>query len=406
MWVRFRVGGCGEGSPDVSDNVRLGRVAGFPVAVSWSVLVIVGLFTWSLASYSLPGDAPGHPPAAYWLAGFAGALLLLASLLAHELAHALVARRTGIEVKGITLWLFGGVASLGGEARNPGADFRIAAVGPATSLGLAATSAATAAALDALGVAHILVSVTWWLAGANLVLGLFNLIPGAPLDGGRILRAYLWRRHGDQTRAAIGAARAGQAVGVALIGLGLFQLFTGAGIGGLWTAFVGWFLLSAARAEQAGVTTRHLLHGVRVRDVMSTDPHTGPSWFTVDEFIQRYVLGDRHSAYPVRSFDGNVEGLVTLAQLRAVPPDARTGTRVREVAIPLARVPTATPMEPLVDLLQRLSPLSGGRALVFTDNRLVGIVTQTDIARAVELRALGTPASPRKVTGAGHHDPV
>jgi Zn-dependent protease/predicted transcriptional regulator len=390
----------------MGDNVRLGRVAGFPVSVSWSVLVIVGLFTWSLASYSLPDAAPGHRPAAYWLAGFAGALLLLASLLAHELAHAVVARRAGIEVKGITLWLFGGVASLGGEARNPGVDFRIAAVGPATSLGLAAASAGIAAALDALGVAHILVSVVWWLAGTNLVLGLFNLIPGAPLDGGRILRAYLWRRHGDRTRAAVGAARVGQMVGYALIGVGVFQLFTGAGIGGLWTAFIGWFLLSAARAEQAGVTTRHLLQGVRVRDVMSTDVHTGPSWFTIDEFVQRYVLGDRHSAYPVQSFDGSVEGLVTLAQLRAVPPDARTGTRVRDVAIPLARVPTATPTEPLVELLQRLSPQSGGRALVFTDGRLVGIVTQADIAQAVELRALATPASPRMVTGTGHGDPV
>ena len=293
----------------MSDNIRLGRVAGFPVAVSWSVLVILALFTWSLASYSLPDAAPGHLSTTYWLAGFGGALLLLASLLAHELAHAVVARHSGLEVKGVTLWLFGGVASLGGEATKPGADFRIAAVGPATSLALAAVSAGIAAGLDTLGVAHILVAVAWWLAGANLLLGLFNLIPGAPLDGGRILRAYLWRRHGDQARATIGAARAGQVVGYMLTGLGLFQLFTGAGIGGLWLAFIGWFVLSAARAEQASVTTRQHLDGVRVGDVMSTDPHTGPAWFTVDDFIQRYVLGDRHSAYPVEGFDGAVEGL-------------------------------------------------------------------------------------------------
>lgn len=372
----------------MNNGIRLGRVAGFPVSVSPSVVLLLALFTWSLASYSLPGVAPDHPQAAYWLAGLAGALLLLASLLAHELAHAALARRAGLEVKGVTLWLFGGVASLGGEARSPGTDFRIAAVGPATSLTLAAVFAGVATGLDALGTAHLLVSLARWLAGANLLLGLFNLIPGAPLDGGRILRAYLWHRRGDRVRATVDAARAGKLLGYALIGFGVFQLFVGAGIGGLWTAFIGWFLLTAARAEQATVTTRHLLDGVRVDDVMGRDPHTGPAWLTVDEFIQRHVLGDRHSAYPTVGFDGNVEGLVTLAQLGAVPPDARAGTRVRSVATPLAHIPTAAPTEPLVQLLDRLSPLSGGRALVFDAGRLVGIITPTDITRAMERGAL------------------
>lgn len=162
-----------------------------------------------------------------------GAALLFVSLLAHELAHAFMARRQGIEVKGLTLWLFGGVASLGREPATPGADFRVAVVGPATSLALAGGFGAIAAGLQFLGVAHLLVSVGGWLAGTNLLLGVFNLIPGAPLDGGRLLRSFLWRRRGDRVSAAISATKAGRAVGFGLIGLGLAQFVVGAGVGGL-----------------------------------------------------------------------------------------------------------------------------------------------------------------------------
>src|SRR5262249_44939160 len=162
-----------------------------------------------------------------WLAGLCGAVVLLASLLAHELAHALVARRAGVPVSGVTLWLFGGVTTLGGEAKTARTDFRIAGSGPATSLALAAVFGAVAAGLGTLGVSHIVVGVAWWLSGINLLLGVFNLLPGAPLDGGQIVRAYLWRRHGDKVRAAIGAARAGRIVAFILIALGLLQFLVG-----------------------------------------------------------------------------------------------------------------------------------------------------------------------------------
>ncbi|MDX8034841.1 site-2 protease family protein [Lentzea sp. BCCO 10_0856] len=370
----------------MGDDIQLGRLAGFPLRVNWSVLVVLWLFTWSLAGHTLPVDAPGHPTATYWLAGLAGAVVFLGSILTHELAHALVARRSGVEVKGLTLWMFGGIASFGSEAKTPRDDFRIAAAGPATSLILAAVFAGVAIGLDAFGVAHIVVGVAWWLAGINLLLGLFNLLPGAPLDGGRVLRAYLWHRHGDVTRAALGATRAGRVLAFGLIALGLVEFLAGYGLGGLWMVFIGWFLLTAARAEEAQVLTRQALAGIRVADVMSTDPHTGPGWLTVDAFIERYVLGDRHSAYPVEGPDGGIDGLITLAQLRAVPSVERATTRVRDVAIPLADVPTATPDQPLTGLLEHLSPDTGGRALIFDDGRLVGIITPTDIARTIDIR--------------------
>lgn len=378
----------------MGEDFRLGRIAGFPLRVNWSVLVILWLFTWSLAAFTLPAEAPGHTTATYWLAGASAAVVLLGSILAHELAHAVVARRAGVEVKSVTLWLFGGVASFGSEAKTPGADFRIAAVGPATSLVLAGVFAGIAAGLNTLGIAHIVVTVAWWLATINLLLGLFNLLPGAPLDGGRVLRAYLWHRHGDATRAALGATRAGRVLAFALIGLGLVEFLTGYGVSGLWLVFVGWFLFTAARGEETQVLTRQALSGVRVRDVMSPGPHTGPGWFTVDAFVERYVLGQRYSAYPVEGFDGHITGLITLAQLRAVPPLDRATTRVADVAIPLARVPTATPDQPLTELMEHLSPDTGGRALVFDAGKLVGIVTPTDIARMIEVKGLHT---------VGHH---
>lgn len=386
----------------MSEDIRLGRIAGFPVAMNWSVLVILWLLTWSLAEGSLPHAAPGHAPGTYWVAGLAGAALFFGSLLAHELAHAVVARRAGVEVKGITLWLFGGVASLGGEAPTPRADFRIAAAGPATSLGLAAGFGLVAVSLNTVGAAHIVVAVAGWLAGINLLLGVFNLVPGAPLDGGRVLRAFLWRRHGDRARAAVSAAHAGRIVGYGLIGLGLLEFLVGAGIGGLWLVFIGWFILSAARAEQADVVARHVLRGVRVADVMSRSPQVAPGWITVEEFVERYLLGSRHSAYPVEGFDGRVHGLVTLAQLRAVQPHERASARVIDVAMPLNDVPSASPDEPLVVLLERLSSAAGGRALVFDGAELVGILTPADIARAIDVRTLGgTPSSPSVPTSAG-----
>jgi Zn-dependent protease len=371
----------------MGEAIRIGRVAGIPLSIHWSVLVILWLFTWSLASI-LPGSAPGHSALTYWLAGLAGAMALLASLLAHELMHAVVARRAGIGVPGVTLWLFGGVTRLGGEASTPRSDFRIAASGPAVSLGLAAVIAGLAAALDALGGARLVVGVAWWLAGINLVLGLFNLLPGAPLDGGRILRAYLWHRHGDRVRAAVGAARGGRVLAFILIAFGLLEFLLGSVVGGVWMAFIGWFVLSAAREEEDHVLTGQVLAGIPVASVMTADPHTVPGGITVADFVRDYLLSDRHSAYPVATATGSTVGLITLSQLRRVPPAERAAVLVQDAAIPMDRVPTAAPGEPLTALLERLTPLTGDRALVLDAGHVVGIVTARDITRLIDVRRL------------------
>ncbi len=374
------------------DAIPLGRIAGFPVSVHWSVLVILWLFTWSLASGWLPGDVKGYSHAAYWLAGACGALVLLASLLAHELAHAVVARRVGVAVGSVTLWLFGGVTTLGGEAKTPKAAFRIAIAGPVTSLVLAAVFGGLAVALQTVHAAAIAVSVARWLFVINLLLGLFNLLPGAPLDGGRVLRAFLWRRHGDSVRASIGAAHAGRVLAFILIALGLAEFVAGGLVGGVWLAFIGWFIFAASREEEHRVTTQQVFAGVRVAEAMTARPHTAPAWITVDDFIQHYVLGDRHSAYPVADPDGSIVGLVTLTQLRDVGPARRAATRVGDIALPLSAVPTAAPQEPLTALLERMSAAGPrSRALVFEGGQVVGIVTPTDLARLIDVYRLAHP---------------
>ncbi|MBV8348618.1 MAG: site-2 protease family protein, partial [Mycolicibacterium sp.] len=321
--------------------------------------------------------------------GVIGAVLLLASLLAHELTHAVVARRAGMKVSSVTLWMFGGVTRIEGDVKNPRTEFWIAFSGPLTSLLLAVLFAGVAEGLHAGAAAPLAAAVAWWLSGLNLLLGLFNLLPGAPLDGRRILQSILWRKYGDKTRAAIGAARAGQVLAFCLIALGLLELVTRSDVvSGVWLAFIGWYLLIVARQEEAAVLSQQALTGVRVADVMSANPRTAPGWISVADFIENYLLGDRHSAYPVEAPDGSVTGLITLSQLRGVAPSRRSSTLVRDVAVPLDRVATASPDEPVTALLQRVPSITDGRVLVVDRGRVVGIITPADIAKVIETREL------------------
>jgi Zn-dependent protease len=319
------------------------------------------------------------------------------SLLAHELTHAIVARRAGIPVSEVTLWLFGGVTRLGGEAQTAGTEFRIAVSGPATSLALAGVFASMAEAFRHMGVVNVAVGVAWWLSGINLLLGLFNLLPGAPLDGGRVLSAYLWRRHGDKVRGEVGATRGGRIVGYVLIALGLLEFMVASIVTGIWTVFIGWFLLMAAHGEERRILTRQTLAGVRVADAMTAHLHTAPGWITVEDFIESYVLGDRHSAYPVEGDGGAIVGLITLAQLRQVAPGDRRTTLVRDAAMPMDRVVSAAPHERLTALLERLAPSGASRALVVDGGQVVGIVTASDISRLIDVRTLAEPKGADRV---------
>ncbi|MEN3310223.1 MAG: hypothetical protein V7603_6425 [Micromonosporaceae bacterium] len=362
-------------------SLRVGTVAGVPVAVNWSVLIIFALLAVGLSGSRFPHAYPGQPGWAYAVAGIGAAVVFLLGLLAHEVSHALVAIRNGLPVRRITLWMFGGVAELQGEAASPGAELRIAGVGPLVSLLIGVVFGAVAAGIALAGHRGLVLGAVAWLGGINVALAVFNVLPAAPLDGGRLLRAALWKWRGDRTWATVVAARAGRGLGWLLIALGLWQFLAGAGFSGLWFALIGWFLLGAATAEERQAGAAAALAGVRVSDVMSTQPQTVPPDVSVTEFIDRYLLAFRHTAFPLTE-DSRPIGLVTLDRVRQIPASRRGTTRLRDVACRPDELTLTTPDEPLADLLPRLGQCADGRALVVSDDHLVGIVSPSDISRA------------------------
>ncbi|MFD1659260.1 site-2 protease family protein [Streptomyces caeni] len=368
----------------MKETLSLGRIAGIRVGLNWSVLVIVALVAVVLADGRLPTVHPGHSAWVYWALALLTAVVFLASLLAHELAHAVVARRNGVEVDGITLWMLGGAARLHTEAPTPGAELRIAAVGPLTSAVAGGLFAGLAVWLDALHVSGLLVESVAWLAAINIVLAVFNALPAAPLDGGRLLRAFLWYRTGDRLRATRGASAAGRALGWFMVVTGFAAVLFAGNLSGMWAALIGWFLIVTATAEARQAELRGVLKGVPVSRVMTPDPVTVPETMTAGRFLGQAPFDRyRHSAFPVVTPDGGVAGLVTLGIVNQVPAEARSSTTMGDVMRPLPEVETTAPGDMVVDLVPRLQESRERRALVLDGGRLVGIVTLADISRVV-----------------------
>ncbi|MFJ9012681.1 site-2 protease family protein [Streptomyces canus] len=360
----------------------LGRIAGVRVGVHWSVLFIFGIIALGLSQGHLPDTYPGRAWAVYWAAGLCTAVVFFASLLAHELAHAVVARHNGVEVDDIVLWLLGGAARLKTEASSPGVELRIAGVGPLVSLLLGGLFTLGAWLLDLASASGIVVEMVAWLAGINVLLALFNALPAAPLDGGRLLRAFLWWRTGDRLRATAGATAAGRGLGWLLVVLGLIAFMRTGAFGGLWLALIGWFLIAAATAEGRQAQLRGVLAGVPVRDAMTSDPFTVPADTTVAAFLTSTRYRYRHAAFPV-THDGAPFGLVTLDSARKVPPAEAHAVTVREVMVPLSQTTVVGPDGPLADLLPRMEPGAEHRVLVVDHGRLVGILSLSDVSRTV-----------------------
>jgi Zn-dependent protease/CBS domain-containing protein len=377
----------------MSETFRLGRILGVRVGVNWSVLIIFGLIVVGLAAGRFPFLYPDRPAGAYLVAGLFAGLVFFASLLAHELAHAVVARRNGVGVEAITLWLFGGVAKLEGEPDTPGADFRVAAVGPGLSLALAVVFALAATALAGLGVDALVVGSVAWLAIINFVLAVFNLVPAAPLDGGRILRAAIWWRTGDRLRAAVGASRAGWVFGWALVVLGVAAALGGLGPAGLWLALIGWFIATAARNEEQYARMSGALGHLRVGELMTGEPTVVPADVDVQHFIDDWVFTHRYSTFPVVDRLGNPVGLVTLARVKQVPAAHRVTTPVSSVAAPLSSVAVVAPTDRVTDVLPRMSGGAEGRALVIDGGRLVGLLSPTDVTHRLQLADAGVGAA-------------
>ena len=361
----------------------LGRISGIRIGVNWSVLVIVALLAYGLAAGEFPAAAPRRPVAEYVVAGLVTAVAYMASLLAHELAHSLVARRNGLQVEDITLWLLGGVSRLQGEVADPGAEIRVAGVGPLVSLVLGVAFLLVAWLVHMSGAAGLVVAALAWLGGINVILAVFNVIPAAPLDGGRLLRAVLWQITKDRYKSEIWSARSGQVFGWALVVVAAYLVLVRREYNWLWFALLGWFLISAATAESQQAMLQSRLRTVAVREIMTPSPVTVPASATVAQFLNDYLPWHRHTAFPVVA-DGQTVGLVTVHRISQVPAGERDRTTLRDAACPLSEVARATPDEPVADVLPRLNECSERRALVFANGDLAGIVSPADISRALE----------------------
>ena len=376
-------------------SVRIGRLAGIPIGINPLWLVIVALITWSLGSSYYPDEVSGIAPVAAYGLGLASALLLFASIVLHELGHAVVARRNGVTIEGIDLWLLGGVAKLGGEPHEPGDELRYAAAGPAVTLLIAAVFAIVLIALPAAtpDAVQALVSYQFLI---NVVILVFNLLPAFPLDGGRILRAAVWARVRDLARATAIAASVGRGFAYLFIGLGLLAAVAG-GIGGLWLTVIGVFLLFAGNAEESHQRVRVVLSGHRAGELMTYPAVLMPAAATIEEAVQ--ILGHhRYRAFPVVDGD-RVLGLITIDRVEALPASRRSSTLVRDLVDTDPDLFTTEDAD-VADLVERPAFGRIGRMVVRTDRGGVGILSITEVQRALRAMSLARPGPDSNVAAA------
>jgi len=367
----------------MNGNLTLGRLGGVQVRIHWSWLVVFALIVWSLAATVFPSQNPELSDGVHLAMAVAAALVFFASVLLHELGHAWQARRDGLEIDGITLWLFGGVAQFKGAFPNPGAEFRIAIAGPLVTVVLSGGFALLALA----GLPSAVDGVAAWLGYINLTLLVFNLIPALPLDGGRVLRAALWRARGDLGWATRVAAHVGMGFGYLFIALGVLMFIVEGSFSGAWLAFIGWFLLQAATAEARYVATEQALAGLRVRDLMVRNPVVVDPDITVGRFMDEVASSRRFTTYPVVDRGGRPIGLLAFSSVAAVPRSEWDTRRVRDTMIALDQVPLLAESTSAVDALADLSSRPGqNRGLVVNNGDLDGLLSITDLARALEAR--------------------
>ena len=364
-------------------SLHLGKIAGINIEVNASWLIIFVLLTVSLATSWFPATVPHLSVGLYFVLGALASILLFAAVLAHELAHSLVARARGLPVKSITLFVFGGVSDLEREPQSAGVEFQMALVGPVTSLVIGAIAWPIGNALRA--TIPVLAALLEYVGLANLLLGAFNLIPGFPLDGGRVLRSIIWQATGNLRTATRWAARVGQVIAYLFILGGIWLLFGGDVVDGLWLGFIGWFLSSAAQAETTQVETAAVFGGITVGAVMSPVSLSVSPSMTLQQVVEDYLLPHGLRAVPVTELDRLV-GLVTLRDIRHVSRDRWAEVTVSAVMIPLDRLHVVRPAQPLAEALPLMVDHDVNQLPVVEDGRLVGMLSRDAMLRLVQVR--------------------
>ena len=364
-------------------SIKLGRIWGIPIGLHSSWFLVFGLVTWSLAAGYFPGEYPATPVIVHWLLAAATSVLFFGSVLLHELGHTLLALRNGIPVRSINLFLFGGVAQIAREPSTAGAELRIAIAGPLTSLGLAAMFGG----VWTLGQDNpYLAAPTVWLARINFSLALFNLIPGFPLDGGRVLRALVWQLTGSFDRASQVAVFTGELIAFGFITVGLFTIFEGSFFNGLWLVFIGWFLQNAAAASQAQANLQRSLGGVTAAHLMSREYSQVMGQIPIQQLIDDQILASGQRCFFVVEGD-HLLGMLTLRDIARVPSSDRDKMTAEKAMVPLDRLTWLEPDTPLLAALQRMDDADVAQAPIMEEGRIVGMLSREQVLRYVRTRA-------------------
>lgn len=370
-------------------TLRLGRIAGIPIGIHYTWLFAFFLIAWTLAFGVFPDALPGEPVPTYWVMGAIAAIALFLSVLLHELAHSIVALGFGMSVQSITLFIFGGVSQIAGEAQRPRHEFLIAVVGPVTSLALAGIF---------WGLGEILqlppspvAAIVSYLGVINLLLGIFNLLPGFPLDGGRVLRSIVWGATGNLSKATFVATVAGQIFGWTLIGWGVFRILNADVLGGIWTSLIGWFLNNSAESARRAADLRERFEKVPIAPLIRPDPLAISPDLPVADLVYDFFVRRGLRALPVVAA-GRLVGVVSITDVKEVPSERWTTTTVGKIMTrdPLVAVPSTAD---LVEVLHLIDERDVNQVLVVDDGRLVGLLGRADILRFMKLREELGPGS-------------
>jgi Zn-dependent protease len=367
-------------------SIHLVTIFDIPIEINYTWFVVFFLVTWTLAQNYFPVALPHYPVIAYWIISILAALLFFISLLAHELSHSIVAMNNHLPINGITLFIFGGVARMSREPQTPKVEFIMAAAGPLCSFSLSFAFYVLTQLFYNLRFPMAIVATTDYLSVINLLVGIFNLIPGFPLDGGRILRSALWSLTGDIKRATEIASAFGKIFAYFLMGAGFLYLFYGAILSGIWLIFIGFFLQEAAATSYQQVAMKQLLSGAKVQDIMSKNIITVDENISLLSLVDDYFFKYRYTSFPVLSEDENIKGLITIHAVKDVHRNMWASTKIKDAMVPLVQNFVVQPNKDVFEALTQMASNGVGRLLVIHNGKLIGIISQRDVIRLFEVK--------------------
>lgn len=364
-------------------SLRIGRISGIDIEIHISWLIVFLLLTMTISYGIFPRDVPGLPVAIYWIAGAATSLLLFVSVLLHELAHSLVARRNGLPIHSITLFIFGGVSNLEREPGSAGMEFKMAIAGPLASIIIGVLL--TALYIFLINLNRLAGATIIYLGISNILLGIFNLIPGFPLDGGRVLRSALWKMTHNFEAATKIAMAVGKVIAYLFFLAGIVDFILGSFVSGIWLGFIGWFLLGAAELARKEVKLDQLLSGISAGEVMNSSPFSVSPDISIQELADKYMLLHDMKVVPVAQ-QQQLVGAITIENVRSIKQEYWPQTHVNSIMTPLAQICTVPPQQKINDILLTMASRNIKQAFITDNGQIIGTLDRGSVILFLEIK--------------------